>query len=166
MPTYIFDDVYGDQRPGSQSPRAVYEPPWNMWDPAGGTCWGCTLGTNLPIPINPHNATMETCHTVTVKEGDTATNVSITFVGTSINAYCILPPNTTSPFIQDTFLSFTSDEMNVGFFEWTGTTSQWTYNYLVFSRENLTQGEHTFIISPQNQGSKWSFLVLDYFTYK
>ena len=82
MPTYIFDDVYGDQRPGSSSPTAVYEPQWGTWDPTCGTCWGCTLGTNLVVPIDSAKATMGTWHTVTVSDGHVPTNVSVTFTGT------------------------------------------------------------------------------------
>ena len=82
MPTYIFDDVYGDQRPGSYSPRVIYGPQWGLWDPVGGTCWGCTLGTDLPIAIESENATMGTWHTVTVQPGGQVANLSVTFTGT------------------------------------------------------------------------------------
>lgn len=93
MPTYIFDDVYGDQRTGSKSPQPAYKPAWAAWDPVGGTCWGCTLGTNIPIPIDPRYAIMGTWHMTTVSPGDPATNVSINFIGTLYRRF--MPPHQT-----------------------------------------------------------------------
>ena len=81
MPTFIFDDIYGDLRPGAQAQVPIYLPPTDQWDPLGGTCPQCTLKTNLPIPIDPTHAQNGTWHTVTVNPGEPVTTLSITFVG-------------------------------------------------------------------------------------
>ena len=85
MPTYIFDDVFGDQRPGSNSPPIVYLPPKSVmqWDYVSGTCAECTLAVNnaLPIPLDPNMAQNGTWHTVTVNPGESVTNLSVTFKG-------------------------------------------------------------------------------------
>ena len=85
--------------------------------------------------------------------------------GTSINAYCILPPNFASPFSSSTSLSFMLDGASAGTFEWTGNKSRWTYNYSVFSREHLTQNEHILVISSVPAQGKSSYFAFDYFTY-
>ena len=85
MPTYIFDDELGDQRPGSNSSPVLYLPgsKARQWDPVGGTCPQCTLNTNdaLPIPLDPSLAQNHTWHTVTVNPEEPPTNLSVTFIG-------------------------------------------------------------------------------------
>ena len=85
MPTYIFDDVFGDQRLQPNSSLAVYLPlpdHVTQWDPIGGVCSQCTLATNLPIPIDASKAQNGTWHTVTMGVGEPATNYTVTFIGT------------------------------------------------------------------------------------
>lgn len=77
MPTYIFDDTNGDQRPGSDSPALVYAGVWNQTD---GSCLGCRLDSNA-IPIDETKAEMKTLHGVTVAPESAATSVSVTFTG-------------------------------------------------------------------------------------
>ena len=81
MTLYIIDDVFGDSRPGSNSPLPVYVPAEDQWDPTGGTCSECTLATNLPIPIDPTQAQNGTWHTVTVSEDEPTTTITIKFTG-------------------------------------------------------------------------------------
>ena len=81
MPTYIFDDVFGDQRPGSNSTLPVYLPPKGHWDPVHGTCSQCTMNTNIPIMVDTAQVMNGTWHTTTVNPGDQMKNISITFTG-------------------------------------------------------------------------------------
>ncbi|KIP11542.1 hypothetical protein PHLGIDRAFT_455255 [Phlebiopsis gigantea 11061_1 CR5-6] len=163
MPRYIFDDANGDQRPGSDSPALTYA---GTWAQPGGSCSGCAPDHNS-IPIHPPMAEMETWHDATVESGSIAASVSVTFTGTSISAYCLLPPNQGSPFISTTFLSFTLDGEDVGpGFQWTGGAGPWIYNHSVFSSSALTNGKHTFTLSAVPNGTQSSYLVFDYFAYE
>ena len=94
--------------------------------------------------------------------------VLIIAAGTSISAYCVLPPDQGVPFTSTTFLSFTLDGESVGAgFQWTGVTGGgWTYNHSVFSSNTLNNGEHTFTLSAVPNGTQSSYLVFDYFAYE
>ena len=81
MPTYVFDDVFGDQRPGSTSPPPAYSPSVDQWDAPRGTCSGCSMSTNIKIPVDTSQVMNGTWHTVTVNPGEPITNVTITFTG-------------------------------------------------------------------------------------
>jgi hypothetical protein len=83
MPSFVFDDYYGDQRLGSGTNVPTYLPAVNQWDPLGGTCPGCTLSTNLPpeFIIDPTKAQNGTWHSTTVSPDEPETTISITFNG-------------------------------------------------------------------------------------
>ncbi|KIP11543.1 hypothetical protein PHLGIDRAFT_114397 [Phlebiopsis gigantea 11061_1 CR5-6] len=171
MPTYIFDDVFGDQRPGSKSPPVLYQPSTkeaNQWDAVGGTCSQCTLDVNraLPLPLDPSMAKNGTWHTVTVDPGEPVTNLTVTFTGTALTAYCMLPPLFQHDITSYTNMTFELDGAIVGHYH-KEATSNWTYNFPVFSKGELENREHTFVISPQGQdGASASYLVFDYITYE
>ena len=197
MPTYIFDDVFGDQRPGSNSPLPVYSPPSNQWDPVHGTCSQCSMSTNIPVPVDTSQVMNGTWHTVTVNPGEAVTNVTFTFtgkypqhvvnnksndassspIGTSVTAYCMLPPYLQPYNITAAMnVTFQLDGNTVGFYKYSPstTTEDWTYHQNVFSTSGLKNEEHIFAISPQGQdgdrGANYyvdsSFLVFDYITYE
>lgn len=81
MPTFRYDDYYGDSRPGSGTQVPQYLPLVKQWDPIGGNCPGCTLSTNLPITIDPSKVNRGTWHSTTVSPGEPQTNITITFTG-------------------------------------------------------------------------------------
>ena len=89
MPTYIFDDVFGDQRPGSNSPLPVYLPTTGRWDPVHGTCSQCSMATNIKIPVDATQVMNGTWHTATVHPGDAITNVTIIFTGKTVQNWAI-----------------------------------------------------------------------------
>ncbi|KIP11545.1 hypothetical protein PHLGIDRAFT_455630 [Phlebiopsis gigantea 11061_1 CR5-6] len=197
MPTYIFDDVFGDQRPGSNSPLPAYLPPPN-WDPVHGTCSQCSMTTNIRIPVDPSQVMNGTWHTATSNPGKPIINVTMTFtgkkigvfvaraeglreiLGTSVTAYCLLPPNLDSEFITSQMnMTFVLDGEAVGTYHRIvdPSATTWTYNQNVFSTSGLKNTVHTFAILPQSQyatPSQYpatpylhdsSFLSFDYITY-
>ncbi|EKM53887.1 uncharacterized protein PHACADRAFT_209731 [Phanerochaete carnosa HHB-10118-sp] len=164
MPTYIFDDYFGDERPGVATAVPTFLPAVNQWDPIGGTCASCTLSTNLDTPINPTKAQNGTWHSVTVSPDEPETTITITFSGTAVTAYCILPPDL-GPWITSYMnMSFILDDDTVGKFERTASGTDWTYNYPVFSTSNLENKQHTFVVQPRADVNT-SYMVFDYFTY-
>ncbi|GJE97714.1 hypothetical protein PsYK624_139350 [Phanerochaete sordida] len=164
MPTYIFDDYYGDERlKGDTVP--TYLPAVNQWDPVGGTCAGCTSSTNLPTPIDPLKAQNATWHSVTVSPDEPTTTITMNFTGTAVTAYCILPPDL-GPYITSYMnVSFILDGKTVGTFERSASGTDWTYNYPVHSESNLENKQHTFVVQPRADVDT-SYLVFDYFTYE
>ncbi|KIP11544.1 hypothetical protein PHLGIDRAFT_455356 [Phlebiopsis gigantea 11061_1 CR5-6] len=172
MPTYIFDDVFGDQRPGSNSPPVIYTPSprqGSQWDPVGGTCSECTLSTNekLPKPLDPTMAQNGTWHTVTVSPGEPLTSLSITFTGTAFTVFCILPPLFNAGYVSYSNMSFILDGQSFWAFQRTAVQDQWVYHSPVFNKSGLDNTEHTFVLSPQGQdGLQSSYLVFDYISYE
>ncbi|GJE97713.1 hypothetical protein PsYK624_139340 [Phanerochaete sordida] len=165
MPTYIFDDYYGDERPGAGIVVPTYLPVVGQWDWIGGTCASCTLQTNIDIPIDPTRAQNATWHSVTVSPDEPATTISINFTGTAVTAYCLLPPDL-GPWITSYMnVSFVLDDNTVGKFERIASGDDWTYNYPVYSVSNLENRQHTFVVQPRADVNT-SYLVFDYFTYE
>ena len=95
--------------------------------------------------------------------------------GTSVDAFCILPPNLDAVFITTQMnVTFHLDGEIVGTFYRLATTDQWTYNHNVFSKSGLKNTKHTFVISPQGQDGNISqsalisssYIVFDYIAYE
>ena len=91
MSTFVFDDYYGDERPGSSTAVPTYLPAVNQWDPIGGTCPSCTLSSNLPITIDASKVQNGTWHSTTVSPGEPETTISITFNGERNGTPCSVP---------------------------------------------------------------------------
>ena len=62
-------------------------------------------------------------------------------------------------------MTFELDGQFVGLFEFTPTTDKWSYNFPIFSKNELENVQHTLVVSPQS-GKGGSYLVFDYMTYE
>ena len=82
MSFFVIDDVYGDERPGSQGTVPQFLPiAGDQWDGVGGTCGTCGAGAHFLVPIDASKVQGSTWHTVTVSPGEPVTTISISFNG-------------------------------------------------------------------------------------
>jgi hypothetical protein len=117
--------------------------------------------TNCTLHPDPSRAFDQTWH-------DTSGNVAfaqLSFIGVSIQIYTICPPANFW-----TNFTFTLDNINDGYFVGPSpASSQFIYNYLVYARTNLTNGDHVVNISNDpailNDTRSRSGLLIDYAIY-
>ncbi|KAI0754135.1 hypothetical protein C8Q80DRAFT_1265820 [Daedaleopsis nitida] len=133
------DDEYGDistgRKPRYHSPQSSN--PWAL----GSTCGYCHIQLD---PTQVQNGTWHdaTCSLLDQLTLDTYT-VTIQFTGIAVYVYGVLAPDTDT----QTFLDFTLDGVSERSFEHDSTSStEFTYNALVFSKTNLDNTEHTLQI--------------------
>ena len=188
MPSFVIDDVFGDERPDSHGTVPQFLPIADgQWDGIGGTCdHACGAGADFLVPIDASKVQGGTWHTVSVNPREPETTISINFngmstvtlprrlirfvrLGTSISVYCLLPPYLGQHITTFMNVSFILDGIPVSSTytrpTMTPDTQNWTYNASIYDSPQLANTEHAFIVQPL-PGDNNSFLAFDYFQYE
>ncbi|TFY53523.1 hypothetical protein EVJ58_g9407 [Rhodofomes roseus] len=150
------DDYYGDSVTGV---KPIYTDGWAY----GPNCSTCTITPFLSDLFD------RSWHEVTALLNDPyPENVTITFEGTAVWVYCVVPNflNHSTGALTSVNITFEVDGKMDGFYihEADGTNNSFYYNVTVYSNTSLAAGEHTIIMSPQRV-SGGSYMGLDWVQY-
>ena len=133
----------------------TYSSPWNAVSPSN-PCSSCLINPD------PSKALNQTWH-------DTAyvNTAQLSFTGVSIEMYTICPPGLSDGDSYGTNFTFTLDSIADGTFVGPRPCPQFTYNYLVYARTNLSLAQHTVVITNNQLDARpnSSSLLLDYAVY-
>ncbi|KAF9260170.1 hypothetical protein L218DRAFT_1079541 [Marasmius fiardii PR-910] len=168
------DDTFGDSTNPNITP--IYNGNWiARTGPDCKNANGCT-GSTVAIPNNTliFNGTWhEAVYSPKSSEAhdDQASTLQLSFNGTGLSVFCILPPRTaigtgnTTHIVCPLYLTFILDGQPVGSFNRTSEqlTDSFQYNISVFSRNNLENRAHTFMML--NNPTLDSFVLFDYASY-
>ncbi|KAL0580488.1 hypothetical protein V5O48_001558 [Marasmius crinis-equi] len=151
------DDFAGDSAIAGALP--IYSPP-GKWSPQPGGCTDCNIKPdNLDLIFNGH--WRDTTHFAR----NESRAIQFSFTGVALSVFCILPPSTAVAIVTYN-LTFTLDGSPVGS-RFTRTKDQLTdkfqYNVSVFSLDNLTNMEHTFLMEMDENTD--SVALFDYASY-
>ncbi|KLO15322.1 hypothetical protein SCHPADRAFT_824858 [Schizopora paradoxa] len=140
-----------DQAPSNNS-VLVYMPPM-VWNEGAG-CDFCSAKPNESFAFDG------TWHDAAYNPGDSTAEISISFTGTAIYTFFIVPDMNS----QTTNLNFTLDGVPAGSFQHPlGNRTQFLYNVSTFGRAGLENAAHSLIIT--SGGNTSSLLLFDYLVY-
>ncbi|EPT06109.1 hypothetical protein FOMPIDRAFT_1109836 [Fomitopsis schrenkii] len=146
------DDEYGDSLTGA---LPVYEGAWKF----GPDCSDCLL---QPSPADAYRSGW---HDTTTSTQYAQQTVTLTFNGTAISVYCIVPNYSAS---ANTFvnISFSLDGNPATTYDSnsTDTVPAFRYNVTVYSVAGLASGEHTLVMAPLQDPSS-SVVLFDWAEY-
>ncbi|EPT00117.1 hypothetical protein FOMPIDRAFT_1123161 [Fomitopsis schrenkii] len=146
------DDTYGDSITGLQ---VVYSG-WNT----GQLCPGCAVQPDA-------SATFEgSWHDTTSWNGDAPPSATMRFNGTAVWVYCILVNSGHRGVTIYTNASFELDGALAGTYQHNPDPKedQYLYNTAVFNKDDLSNTEHTLVITAEN-GPSPSLLLFDWAMY-
>ncbi|KZV84451.1 hypothetical protein EXIGLDRAFT_288776 [Exidia glandulosa HHB12029] len=155
------DDTFGDERTGA-IPKYTSAHLWN----ARSATDGCTTCYAQPDGSQFHH---NTWHDETTFTGQIPSNMSLSFMGTSIRMYCALANKLDIKLTnRATHLAFYLDDSAVpaSTFDHEPTNDPgFIYNQLVFESDNLPLGQHTVVLSNLGTLDKGSLVLFDYAVY-
>ncbi|KZT06162.1 uncharacterized protein LAESUDRAFT_759687 [Laetiporus sulphureus 93-53] len=135
-PTFAtIDDENGDSVSGM---RPIYQPSWNN----GPQCPGCAIQPEKDKTFD------QTWHDTTIHPGDPPHNVTLTFNGTAIWVYCIIP-NSQEYITTFVNLTFELDGDYVGVFS-QQSDDYMLYNVSAYSNTSMENREHTLVMIVRN----------------
>ena len=153
------DDTFGNLD-GSVTP--TYLPAHDTWH-AGSPTEQCSICTIKPSELDISQILDQSWHHATYFSG-TPVQVQITFRGTAVYVYNVVPnflPNGAVTFVN---ISFALDGETVGHFSHVpNNSSEIQYNQLVYANTSLLDSLHTLVMSAS--GSKASLIFFDYLLY-
>lgn len=148
------DDQFGDPITGTYP---TYSPAED-WQP-GANCSDCSVRPDVTRAFDG------TWHDSTYYPGDSPRTVTVTFTGNAVYAFFITPPVLNASLTTATYLNFTLDNELSGrpfnFIPYGSDT--YTYNQTVYSKTNLSNSQHTLVMS--TGGSQAGLLLFDYVIY-
>ncbi|KAH9917972.1 uncharacterized protein B0H18DRAFT_1033069 [Fomitopsis serialis] len=135
------DDYYGDSVTGN---KPIYTEGWQY----GPTCSTCTITPSVDDLFD------RSWHEATAFGNDPfPENVTISFNGTAVWVYCVVPNflNHSTGAITTVNVTFELDGKKDGFYihEADGTNNSFYYNVTAYSNISLEAGEHTIVMTPQ-----------------
>jgi len=135
------DDYYGDSVTGN---KPIYTEGWKY----GPTCSTCTITPSVDSLFD------RSWHEVTAFGNDPfPENVTISFNGTAVWVYCVVPNflNHSTGAITTVNITFELDGKMEGFYlhEADGTNNSFYYNVTAYSNISLEAGEHTIVMTPR-----------------
>ncbi|KAG6849529.1 hypothetical protein H0H93_007685 [Arthromyces matolae] len=133
--TRTIDDTVGDLVTGA---KPTYVPTWQ-----GPNCAGCAINP----PLN--DVFMQTYTALTYAPEDfPVMSIEFSFTGTAVEVYFILANYVGDGVTTETMCNFTLDGQYISTFHHVPTTStDYDFNSLVFSKDGLSNTEHTLLIS-------------------
>ncbi|KAK1235150.1 hypothetical protein PQX77_001635 [Marasmius sp. AFHP31] len=148
------DDTLGDSATGLMP---QYSPP-GQWS-EGPKCVGCNLHPN---PSSAHNGTWRDT-TWRRSLGNDPPSLQLTFTGISLTVYCIIPSSSAQAIINYD-LKFNLDGNSAGNFTFDPNSTDYQYNFPVFTRDRLPNAKHNFTIKADSPTTD-SVILFDYATY-
>ncbi|KAF9260165.1 hypothetical protein L218DRAFT_1003084 [Marasmius fiardii PR-910] len=176
--TRTIDDAFGDlANPDIQTP--IYNGNWvARRGPECSNSTGCSIvvpnNTNLIVNGTWHEALHSPKGSDSNDGQPESSTLQLLFNGTALSVFCILPARTiiggggTSYIAWPLYLNFTLDGLPAGSFNRTPDqlADTFQYNVSVFSRNNLENKAHTFIMElNDNDPTLDSFVLFDYASY-
>ena len=158
---HTIDDELGDSVTGI---KPVYSPStsWNQ----GSTCGVCKIRSNDPIDLT--QVIQGTWHEAVylASPSESAPSINISFVGTAVYAYFVVPNTLSQTPLTFINMSFSMDGMQRSTFTHTAdpTTFNLAYNQLLFSQKGLDNGKHELLIAA-TKGENQSIILFDYAIY-
>ncbi|EMD39543.1 hypothetical protein CERSUDRAFT_71443 [Gelatoporia subvermispora B] len=153
------DDTHGDPTTGEQftyTPSAAWS--------EGQSCPGCSLQQFGIMQQSSIQLFDGTSHFSMPLTGNTTPTASITFSGTAIWVYGVVPYFLAYPSVPTTNLSFKLDGSDAGNFVFSGVDGNPIFNFLLFHQDSLSATSHEFTLTLVGE-PEGSLIILDYMVY-
>uniref|UniRef100_A0A8H7Y1U1 Uncharacterized protein n=1 Tax=Psilocybe cubensis TaxID=181762 RepID=A0A8H7Y1U1_PSICU len=152
------DDTFGDS---VTKQRVTYTPASGVWHDAT-----CLTSSGCAIVGDPTQCFSSTYTAATYRDPWSETSIAMQFNGTAIYVFFILANNMGTGIITQTVANFTLDGGQPQLFthQPDPNTKDLNYGQLVFSLTNLTNSEHTLVISASEVHIN-SYINFDYAVY-
>lgn len=146
------DDYNGDSVTGV---KPIFDGSWNY----GPTCPGCK------VQPDPQHVFDKSWHDATTWPNDTSSRtVTLTFTGTAIWVFCVVPGYMKHGVTTFANISFALDGEVDGRFTNPGTGSEMMYNVTVYNKTRLANTQHTLVVTPHHEPNA-SYIAFDYAMY-
>lgn len=151
--------VYSEDVTVDDTSDSITYSPADDWNQGNG----CTSCSASPTASSAHGSSW---HDTTYQAGDTAHTITYEFTGTGIAAYFIVPDIQTGDLTLTTNLTFSLDDSTVGTYSHSPTGgAEFLYNQECFSKQGLSDGSHTLVISANAPSGQSSLVLFDYLVY-